>query len=167
MLRGWQASGLVQIRSGRPLTILVTRARTDVPDGNSGNSSTSGSQQRPDLVPGVPLVPPSAQSPDLWINPAVFAVPARGRWGNAPRSLLTGPGLAQVDFALTRRFAMSADRNVEVRWEIFNLFNRQNLANPNVNISSGPSFGRITGPANPDFGTGSARQMQFMFRLNF
>ncbi|PYQ87136.1 MAG: hypothetical protein DMG02_21815 [Acidobacteria bacterium] len=167
VLRGWQASGLVQIRSGRPLTILVTRARTDVPDGNSGNSSTSGSQQRPDLVPGVPLVPPSAQSPDLWINPAVFAVPARGRWGNAPRSLLTGPGLAQVDFALTRRFAMSADRNVEVRWEIFNLFNRQNLANPNVNISSGPSFGRITGPANPDFGTGSARQMQFMFRLNF
>ena len=167
LLRDWQVSGLIQVRSGRALTILVTRARTDVPDGNSGNSSTSGSQQRPNLVPGVPLIPPSGQSPDLWINPAAFAVPARGTWGNAPRSLLTGPGLAQVDFALTRRFSINAERNVEVRWETFNLFNRQNLANPNVNISSGPSFGRITGPANPDFGTGSARQMQFMLRLNF
>jgi len=166
VLGGWQASGLLQARSGRPLTILVTRSRTDVPDGNSGNSSTSGSQQRPDLVPGVSVVP-SGQSPDLWINPAAFALPARGTWGNAPRSLLTGPGLAQVDFALTRRFSIATDRAIEVRWEIFNLFNRQNLANPNVNVSSGPTFGRITGPANSEFGTGSARQMQFMLRVNF
>jgi outer membrane receptor protein involved in Fe transport len=167
VLGGWQASGLVQARTGRPLTILVTRARTDVPDGNSGNSTTSGSQQRPDLVPGVPLKPPSGQSPDLWINPAAFAVPARGTWGTAGRGVLRGPGLVQVDFALTRRFAIRAEQNIEMRWEVFNLFDRQNLANPNLNISSGPSFGRITGPANPDFGTGSARQMQFMLRVNF
>ncbi len=167
LLGGWQASGLLQARGGRPLTILVTRSRTDVPDGNSGNSSTSGSQQRPDLVPGASVEPAAGQSPDLWINPAAFVVPARGTWGSAPRSLLTGPGLAQVDFSLTRRFSIATDRNVEVRWEIFNLFDRHNLANPNVNISSGPSFGRITGPANPEFGTGSARQMQFMFRVNF
>ncbi len=167
VLGGWQASGLLQARTGRPLTVIVTRSRTDVPDGNSGNSTTSGSVQRPDLAPNVPLTPPSGQSPDLWINPAAFTVPARGTWGNAPRSLLTGPGLAQVDFGLTRRFSIAADTNIEVRWEIFNLFNRQNLANPSVNISSGPSFGRITGPANPEFGTGSARQMQFMLRVNF
>jgi hypothetical protein len=118
-------------------------------------------------VPGVPLKPPSGQSPDLWINPAAFAVPARGTWGSAGRGVLRGPGLVQVDFALTRRFAIRAEQNIEMRWEVFNLFDRQNLANPNVNISSGPSFGKITGPANPDFGTGSARQMQFMLRVNF
>jgi hypothetical protein len=167
VLAGWQASGLFQARSGRPLTVIVTRNRADLQDGNSGNSTTSGSVQRPDRVPGVSLEPPGGRSPDLWINPAAFAVPARGTWGNAPRSLLTGPGLAQVDFALTRRFPTATDRSIEVRWEIFNLFNRQNLANPNVNISSGPSFGRITGPANAEFGTGSARQMQFMLRVNF
>jgi hypothetical protein len=167
VLGGWQTSGLIQARTGRPLTVIVTRARTEVPDGNSGNSTTSGSVQRPNLVPGVPLKPPSGQSPDLWINPAAFAVPARGTWGSAGRGILTGPGLVQVDFALTRRFAIRADQNIEVRWEVFNLFNRENLANPNLNISSGPTFGRITGPANREFGTGSARQMQFMLRVNF
>ena len=63
---------------------------------------------------------------------------------------------------------MGRDRNFEFRWEAFNAFNRQNLANPNTNLSAGPaSFGRITGPLNLGYGTGTARQMQFMLRLNF
>ena len=39
--------------------------------------------------------------------------------------------------------------------------------NPGTNISSPAQFGRITGPLNNGYGTGTARQMQFMFRVNF
>ena len=156
---GWNLSGLMQARTGRPLTITVNRSSGDLPDGNNSN-------QRPDIVPGVNPYPAS-KSPEQWLNPAAFAVPARGTWGNAGRNILRGPSLFQVDLALQKRFIVSGDTNVEFRAEAFNVFNRDNLANPNTNISSGPAFGRITGPLNLGYGTGTARQMQFMLRFNF
>ena len=157
---GWNFSGLLQARTGRPLTVTVNRGTADLPDGNN-------SGQRPDLVPGVSPIP-SNQTPERWLNIEAFAVPARGTWGNAPRNFLRGPGLFQVDFALQKRFTLAGTRNIEFRWEAFNAFNRANLANPNTNLSSGPaSFGRITGPLTTTYGTGTARQMQFMLRMNF
>ncbi|PYQ20759.1 MAG: hypothetical protein DMF81_17635 [Acidobacteria bacterium] len=167
ILGGWELSGIAQARTGRQLTVTLSRARGDLPDGNSGSGGTSGSAQRPDLVPGISLKPSQGQSPDLWINPAAFATPAKGTWGNAGRSILTGPGLFQVDIGLQKQFAISGDRNIAFRWEVFNVFNRDNLANPETNLSTGPAFGRITASLTRGAGTGSPRQMQFMLRLNF
>jgi carboxypeptidase family protein/TonB-dependent receptor-like protein len=159
ILGGWNLSGLLQARTGRPLTMSVTRSTADLPDGNN-------SGQRPDVVPGVNPIPAN-QAPDHWLDLAAFAVPARGTWGNLGRNTLRGPGLFQVDLSLQRRFTIEGRRNVELRLEAFNAFNRQNLANPNTSISSGSSFGRITGPLNQGYGTGTARQMQLMLRMNF
>jgi hypothetical protein len=160
VLGGWMFSGLMQARTGRPLTISVNRSTGDLPDGNN-------SGQRPDVVPGVSPIP-SNQTPNQWLDLAAFAVPARGTWGNVGRNTLRGPGLVQVDLALQRRFRIGGDRNVEFRWEAFNAFNRLNLGNPSTNISDGIArFGRITGPLNLGYGTGTARQMQFMLRVNF
>jgi outer membrane receptor protein involved in Fe transport len=160
VLGGWQLSGLVQARTGRQLTITVSRSSKDLPDGNSSN-------QRPDRVEGVPLEPPSGQTPQQWINPAAFAVPPRGRWGTAGRGIMTGPGLFQVDLGLQKEFRIGAERGVAFRWEVFNVFNRANLADPTTNRSAGPSFGLITGPLTRGAGTGGPRQMQFMLRVNF
>jgi hypothetical protein len=156
---GWQLSGLMQARTGRPLTISVNRSGSDLPDGNNRN-------QRPDIVPGVDFYP-ETKTPDRWMNIAAFAVPTRGQWGNAGRNILRGPGLFQVDLAMQKRFAISGRRNFEFRWEAFNAFNRMNLANPGTNISTPATFGRITGPLNSTYGTGTARQMQMMLRMNF
>ncbi len=156
---GWQLSGVMQARTGRPLTITVSRATGDLPDGNNAS-------QRPDVVPSVSAIP-SNQTPDQWLNIAAFAVPARGAWGNVTRNTLRGPGLVQVDLALQKQFIITGSRTFEFRWEAFNVFNRMNLANPGTNISSPAQFGRITGPLNNGYGTGTARQMQFMFRVNF
>ena len=156
---GWIFSGLLQARTGRPLTISVNRSSSDMPDGNA-------SGQRADVVPGVSPIPDN-QNPDQWLNLAAFAVPARGTWGNVGRNTLRGPNLFQVDLALQKRVRVGGDRSVEFRVEAFNAFNRQNLANPNTNISSGSAFGRITAPLNLGHGTGTARQMQFMVRFNY
>ena len=45
--------------------------------------------------------------------------------------------------------------------------NGVNLGAPGTAVTSPTTFGRITGPLNRGYGTGTARQMQFMFRLNF
>lgn len=156
---GWQLSGVMQARTGRPLTITVNRGTGDLPDGNNRN-------QRPDVVAGVDPYP-ATPTPDQWLNIAAFAVPARGTWGNAGRNILRGPGLLQLDVALQKRFTISGSRNFQFRWEAFNVFNRMNLGNPGTNISAPAQFGRITGPLNSNYGTGTARQMQFMFRINF
>jgi hypothetical protein len=149
----------MQARTGRPLTITVDRQGSDLPDGNNRN-------QRPDVVAGVDPYP-ATKTPDQWLNIAAFAVPARGTWGNIARNTLRGPGLFQVDIALQKRLAISGHRTFEFRWEAFNAFNRMNLANPATNISNPAQFGRITGPLNRGYGTGTARQMQFMLRVNF
>ena len=156
---GWQLSGLMQARTGRPLTITVNRSGSDLPDGNNRN-------QRASVVPGTDPYP-TTQTPDQWLNVAAFAVPARGTWGNVARNTLRGPGLFQIDLALQKRFAINGRRNFEFRIETFNAFNRMNLGNPATNISNPAQFGRITGPLNSGYGTGTARQMQMMFRMNF
>ncbi len=156
---GWQVSGVMQARTGRPLTISVSRSSGDLPDGNASN-------QRADLVAGQSLYPAS-QTDTQWFNTAAFAIPARGQWGNAGRNIIRAPGLFQVDLALQKRFTISGDRNFEFRMEAFNAFNRVNLGAPGTTLTSPSSFGRITGPLNRAYGTGTARQMQFMFRFNF
>jgi TonB dependent receptor len=156
---GWQLSGLAQARTGRPLTITASRSTSDLPDGNN-------SSQRADRVTGEPLYP-ADQTAALWFNPAAFAVPARGTWGNAGRNIVRAPGLFQIDLALQKRFAIAGPRNIEFRAEAFNVFNRINLGAPGTAVTSPSTFGRITGPLNTTYGTGTARQMQFMFRLNF
>ena len=80
---------------------------------------------------------------------------------------MRAPGLFQVDLALQKRFPFGGARSLEFRAEAFNAFNRVNLGTPGTNISSSSSFGRITGPLSTGYGTGTARQIQFMFRFNF
>jgi hypothetical protein len=156
---GWQLSGLLQARTGRPLTISASRGTADLPDGNN-------SSQRADRVAGVAEYP-ATQTPEQWFSPTAFAVPARGTWGNAGRNILRGPGLFQTDFGLQKRFALGGTRNFEFRMEAFNAFNRVNLGNPGTAVTSPASFGRITGPLNSGYGTGTARQIQVMFRVNY
>ena len=156
---GWTLSGLMQARTGRPLTVTASRSVGDLPDGNN-------SSQRADRVNGVDLYP-DTQTPEMWFNPAAFAVPAAGTWGNAGRNTVRAPGLFQIDLALQKRFEIHGSRNVEFRVEAFNAFNRVNLGAPGTTVTSPSSFGRITGPLNRGYGTGTARQMQFMFRFNF
>jgi len=95
--------------------------------------------------------------------------------------LLLGPALVaqeigEVDILLDRLSQYLAAYESELATVIaeehyeqaeYGPLNRANLANPNTNISSGSAFGRITGPLNNTYGTGTARQMQFMLRFNF
>ena len=54
------------------------------------------------LIPGVSLTPPNGRTIAQWINPAAFALPANGLWGNAGRNIVDGPGLFQIDGAVAR-----------------------------------------------------------------
>ncbi|MBV9679395.1 MAG: TonB-dependent receptor [Acidobacteriaceae bacterium] len=156
---GWELSGLATARSGLPVNITIRRSPSQLPDGNN-------SAQRPDLLPGVPIYAAN-QTIDNWFNPAAFAIPAKGSWGNLGRNIARGPAYYQIDTALQKAFPLTERFRLEFRAEAFNLLNHPIYANPSGNFSSS-GFGRITQVLNTGaVGTGSPRRIQFMLRLNY
>jgi hypothetical protein len=162
ILGNWELSGIMTARTGRPIDVVVTRTAAVLPDGNNR------SRQRPNYVGG-PLTPAAGQSANGWINFDAFDVPAAGTWGNLGRNILDGPGLFQLDAALTRRQPLTERINLSFRFEMFNVTNRAQFGQPSGNISAGRNlFGLITSPLNSGAtGTGTSRQLQFMLRLDF
>ena len=54
----------------------------------------------------------------LFLNPAAFATPKPGVYGNLERGSLHGPGFNQVDLVLAKHFPFGASiRNAEFRIE--------------------------------------------------
>lgn len=159
-LGGWEMSGIWTARTGRMLTIGISRSTADVPDGN-----TSG--QRPDLVPGVSIYPAGGPTFEQWFNPAAFRIPARGAWGNAGRAIATGPGLVQVDFSLQKNTRIAENKALVFRIETYNLFNRTQAGNPGTTFTTPANFGLVNSGLNRTIGTGTSRQIQLAMRLNF
>ena len=160
LLAGWQVSGILMARTGLPVNITVTRKASDMLDGNSRN-------QRPDLVPGASIYAANRTIYN-WFNPAAFAVPAKGTWGNLGRNVARGPGFWEVDSALEKITPIGQKTHLKFRVEAFNLFNRPIFANPAANISAASSFGRITNILNTGaVGTGTPRRLQLMARVEF
>ncbi|MGH7463251.1 MAG: TonB-dependent receptor, partial [Longimicrobiales bacterium] len=156
---GWDLSGIFTARSGRPLSVVVSRASSAVPSGQT-------QVQRANYV-GVVSPYAAGKGPDSWLNPAAFAAPANGTYGNAGRNAFRGPGLWQADLGVAKRIRLAQHASLDFRTEIFNLFNRAQYGNPVANISTS-TFGRILSTANDGAtGTGTSRQLQFMLRFSF
>lgn len=160
IIGGWELSGIFTASSGRPVNITVSRSASDFPNGYASN-------QRPDLVPGVPIYP-AHQSIDNWLNPAAFSTPAPGTRGNLGRYVARGPGYWEMDTALEKRMPIVEKLALSFRAEAFNLFNHPIYANPAANFSATGTFGRITNVLNSGaVGTGTPRRLQLMLRLDF
>lgn len=167
LVGGWQIGGIGTARSGLPINVTTSRSASALPDQLNKN-------QRPDLVPGVPLYLPN-RTPANWLNVAAFTAPANGVHGNAPRNLARAPGLWQIDTSLQKRFAVTERLGFSFRAEAFNLFNVAHYGTP-VAVWAAPTaasanpnnFGVITSSFNNNpVGTGTPRELQFMLRLDY
>ena len=158
----WELTSVAVARTGFPVNVTVDRPSADVPDGNTNN-------QRPDLVPGVSLTPPGGSTIAAWINPAAFAVPAPGTFGDAPRNLFRGPGAWQIDMGVGKNIPVTERVQLQFRTEFFNIFNHPQYGLPQSDFSAGAGvFGSIISSVNTGpVGTGTPRQIQFMLRLAF
>ncbi len=155
---GWDLSGIFTARTGTPLSVTITRTAATVPSGQTQN-------QRADYVGGDPYA--ANKGPGLWLNPAAFALPAAGTYGNSGRNRFRGPELWQADLGVSKKFRLGERFNLDFRTEMFNVFNRAQYGNP-VNARNNSTFGTILTTANDGAtGTGTSRQVQFMLRLNF
>jgi hypothetical protein len=164
----WELTSTFVARTGFPVNVTIDRSASAVPDGNN-------TDQRPDLVPGVSLTPPGGSTIGEWVNPAAFATPANGTFGNAPRDVARGPGAWQMDLGIGKQIPLTERARIEFRAEFFNIFNHPQYGLPlsDFSVSPGPNgFGNIistvstTTPVSP-VGTGTPREMQFSLRFAF
>ena len=112
LIGGWDLSGLASARTGLPVNIVVSRSALNMLDGNSGS-------QRPDLVPGVSIIPAGGQTLNQWWNIAAFAVPAKNTWGNSGRFIGRAPGFYEMNAALEKRFPIHEAWSASFRAEAF------------------------------------------------
>jgi hypothetical protein len=138
-LGGWQASGLLTLMSGTPLSVTADGALLRAP-GNTLYADRSGD---PEILGGF--------GPNVkYFDTSVFSQPAPATFGNTVRngSGVRGPGFTALDFSLVKRFTFGQTyRFFEFRADAFNLTNTPNWANPNTNLAS-PQFGTITAASN-------------------
>jgi len=162
LTNGWQFHALITETSGSPVNIT---------DGKNIDL-TGENKDRPNLIGN-----PFANIPVLsntravqYFNPAAFVLSPSGTYGNLGRDAIFGPGFGAVDFSIFKRTPVTDRIMSELRVETFNIFNRINWANPNVNFSSA-SFGQLSNTRNgqsaPGLGFGEPRNVQLGLKLIF
>jgi hypothetical protein len=153
-LSGWQTFGIVTLQTGRPFTVALL---SEIDNSGTGRSILGfGANDRPNVV-GNPNL--GQRSPQQWFNQSAFAFPARGTFGNAGRNVLEGPGFQNVNASLVKNTSLSERINLQIRAEVFNLFNHPNFNLPD-NFLGSPTFGQITSARDP-------RHIQFGAKLLF
>ena len=155
---------------------------------NTPGGGNSRNVRRPDLVPGAdPFI---SNGGVTYLNPAAFSTPKPGTFGNLERGSLKGPGFQQIDLVLAKRFDLGGPATFEFRTEVFNLFDTANFSNPVATLpnalpssatteanklqpgqaftsAAAGTFGAITSTVGRTVGLGTARQIQFAFRVTF
>lgn len=148
VLGGWQAGVGVNLHSGGPFNVIVS--------GNPAN--TSRGTIRPDLV-GDPNLPAGDRTIARWFDTAAFAAPAPFTFGSTPRNAVEGPGTKLVDLNLQKHVRAGGSRTVELRIDVFNLFNTPQFGTPGRTLGT-PAFGIISS-------AGPGRQVQLGARFVF
>jgi hypothetical protein len=156
LIGGWQIAALGQIRSGIASTVYI-------PISETGNFDTTN--QRPNVVPGVNEYPAN-QSITNWLNPAAFALPPVGTFGNGSRGDFFGPSLFNVDVSTLKNISLTERVKMQIRGEIFNVFNHPNFAEPDAVLGTS-GFGQIYNTLGRTIGFGTSRQIQLSARFNF
>jgi hypothetical protein len=87
---------------------------------NTPGGGASRNVRRPNLISGANLY---LDNDRFLINPAAFATPLPGQFGDLARNALRGPGFTQFDFVFNKRFRITESSNIEFRTEIFNKAN--------------------------------------------
>jgi hypothetical protein len=154
VVAGWQVAGVTTVQSGTPVNVTI--------GGDVANIGITG-LQRPNVVGSLPdLNCQTEASTGNEINcfdSTAFAMPAAFTFGDADRNILRGPKFVATDLSMSKFIPLGGQVRLQLRAEMFNVFNNVNFGNPNGTFGSA-NFGRISS-------VGSMRQIQLGARLLF
>lgn len=156
IMGGWSLDSVLTFQSGQPLAVFNGSGR--LADGNPRpnvvcSQTRTGLSYRQAAMSGGTLA---------YLNQDCFADPGDNIPGNAPRhfSNLRGDGIGTLDTSLSKEFKIREGKVLQVRAEMFNAFNHQRFAFPDLEYGS-DTFGTVTSTTN------NFRRMQFGARFQF
>ncbi len=146
----WNVNGILTLSDGRPFSITAT----DLSGAGPGRIS------RANCV-GDPMPDGFEPTVDAWFDPTAFAPTTAGTFGNCGPNTVVGPGQKIMNLSFFRSVPFSDTKRLELRWEMFNLFNTPIYGRPGQSVSNPATFGRISSTA------GDPREMQFAVKFYF
>jgi hypothetical protein len=162
VFNGWELSGIFRFQSGMPFNVTSNGGLYGLNIGNNGG-------QFADLV-GSPY---ATSGGSLVLNQSAFIRPPEGTWGTLGRDSLHLPGISNLDMALMKNFAITAERvKLTYRLEVFNLFNHPELWAINTGFSGdnpGSGLSASDGQFGQPAGNGyrDPRTIQMALRFSF
>ena len=168
LTHGWEVNGILKFQGGEPVNILT----------GHDNSGTGEGEDRASIVGAALNGNRSVQTTSngivaQYLNPNSFVTPADATYGNLGRNQIYGPGFEDVDLSLIKNLPIYKERvRAQFRVEMFNVFNRVNLAQPLNNLGDGALFGASTSTIGvsygaPGIGSGEPYNTQLALKILF
>jgi hypothetical protein len=124
---GWQLSSTFTAYSGAPFTVTSSTASLNAP----GNPQLADQvKDEVEILGGVGPTTP-------YFDVTAFRPVTEARFGTGSFNSLRGPGVRNFDLSVTRTLAMAGSRTLQLKVDVYNLFNRPTFANPsNLDVSN-------------------------------
>ena len=128
------------------------------------NGTTNGSRRGirvNEIADPFASLPANVPGGVYWFNPAAFAPPADGQYGDTGRAIFRMPGANQWDITLSKNWYPAKNARLQFRADFINAFNHTQLNPDNIQnvctvattatscAASTGSFGQITGTRAP------------------
>jgi hypothetical protein len=163
IFNGWQLSSLWVFHGGQPFNI-------------TGNTNRPGLNVVGDPFSGVSHTFSAANGGEQWVNPLAFCTPGStgcagtsNPLGDLSRNKYYGPSFKDVDFSIFKNFRLMERLQLQLRGEIYNLFNRINLASGAGSVGGSGMVTDTIGDFNgaPGLGPGEPRNAQIVIKFIF
>ncbi len=168
LVEGWQITGIQAWHTGVPFSLG---------EGTQPYLNNNFDNPRPNVVAGCNVY--ANQNVHQWYNPACFTASAYGTLGDMGRNALVGPGYVETDLGVMKETKITERVSVQLRAELFNLFNHPNFSYPVTSVFSAGSAatnyvstpvataGEITTLVGSGGLSSVARQTQFSIKVLF
>jgi hypothetical protein len=165
LVNGWQVSSLLNFHTGQPWNVtLPFQNLVGDPFKSDSNFTVNHSFTR-NIIQGGQSTGPGVQ----WVNPDAFTAAAPGSFGNLARNKYYGPGFGDVDLSIFKNIPIRERLKVQLRAEMFNLFNRVNFASGPGAVNGDGTVRDTIGDFNgaPGIGPGEAFNLQLAAKIIF
>ncbi len=137
---GWSLSGVTNFATGLPITMSEN-------DDNSLIGANAIPVDVPNYSGGHVLATTNPRKGGTYFDTSLFSNEALGQFGNSSRRFFHGPGLNNWNMALLKSTKITESKELQLRFEAFNLFNHAQFMNPTGEINS--TFGVVTSARDP------------------
>jgi len=138
---GWSLSGITTFATGLPISLTEN-------DDNALIGANAVPVDVPDFAGGHVLANTNPRDRQPYFNTSLFSNEQLGQFGTSRRRFFHGPGINNFDMALAKSTKITESKELELRFETFNLFNHAQFNNPDAEINS-ETFGVVTTARDP------------------